>query len=114
MMRNCWRPVPNAQNFGPSLVACPRLLLQHIRNYPPYLEAFSSVCNFAMRHLVLTKDPLIFLKHAMYLNIMFENSACPSQETHLVSITHVYRVMLFKETVTLCCRNLTKHTKYTV
>ena len=32
---------PNSQAGGPPLVGCPRLLLQHIRSYPPYLEAVS-------------------------------------------------------------------------
>ena len=30
---------PNPQAGGPPLVGCPRLLIQYIRGYPPYLEA---------------------------------------------------------------------------
>jgi hypothetical protein len=30
---------PNPQAGGPPLVGCPRLLIQNIRSYPPYLEA---------------------------------------------------------------------------
>ena len=30
---------PNTQVGGPPLVGCPRLLIQNIRSYPPYLEA---------------------------------------------------------------------------
>jgi len=34
---------------NPPLVGCPRLLIQYIRSYPPYLEAVSSVCNLRMQ-----------------------------------------------------------------
>jgi hypothetical protein len=38
-----WREVvttsPNPQAGGPPLVGCPRLLVQYIRSYPPYVEA---------------------------------------------------------------------------
>ena len=30
---------PNPQAGGPSPVGCPRLFIQYIRSYPPYLEA---------------------------------------------------------------------------
>jgi hypothetical protein len=33
-------PMPNHQARGPPLVGCPRLLIQYIRSYPPYLEDF--------------------------------------------------------------------------
>jgi hypothetical protein len=33
-------PMPNSQAWGPPLVGCPRLLIQYIRSYPPYLEDF--------------------------------------------------------------------------
>jgi hypothetical protein len=36
----------------------PRLLIQYIRSYPPYLEAVSSVRNPRSRHAVVTVDPL--------------------------------------------------------
>jgi hypothetical protein len=38
-VRGCG-PTPNPQAGGPPLVGCPRLLIQHIRSYPPYLEDF--------------------------------------------------------------------------
>jgi hypothetical protein len=31
-------PSPNPQSGGPPTVGCPRLLIQYIRSYPPYLE----------------------------------------------------------------------------
>jgi hypothetical protein len=31
-------PPPNPQPGGPPTVGCPRLLIQYIRSYPPYLE----------------------------------------------------------------------------
>jgi hypothetical protein len=33
-------PSPNHQAGGPPLVSCPRLLMQYIRSYPPYLRPF--------------------------------------------------------------------------
>jgi hypothetical protein len=51
-------PPPNPQAGRPPLVGCPRLLIQYIRSYPPYLEAFSSNRNLRTRHAVVTRDPL--------------------------------------------------------
>jgi hypothetical protein len=31
---------PSTKTGGPPLVGCPRMLIQYIRSYPPYLEAF--------------------------------------------------------------------------
>jgi hypothetical protein len=38
-------PTPNPPAGGPPFVGCPRLLIQYIRNYPPYLEAVSAIHN---------------------------------------------------------------------
>jgi len=35
-------PSPNPQAGGPPLIGCPRLLVQFIRSYPPYLRPFLS------------------------------------------------------------------------
>jgi hypothetical protein len=51
-------PPPNPQAGGPPLVGCPRLLIQYIRSYPPYLEAFSSIRNLRTRHAVVTRNHL--------------------------------------------------------
>jgi hypothetical protein len=51
-------PPPNPQAGGPAPVGCPRLLIQYIRSYPPYLEAVSSIHNLKMCHAVVTGDPL--------------------------------------------------------
>jgi hypothetical protein len=45
------------QAGGPSLVGCPRLLIQYIRSYLPYLEAVSSIRNVKTRHAAVTRDP---------------------------------------------------------
>jgi hypothetical protein len=50
-------PTPNPQAGGPPLVGCPRLLIQYIRSYPPYLEAVSYIRNVRTRHAVVTRDP---------------------------------------------------------
>jgi hypothetical protein len=47
-----------SQAEGPPPVGCPRLLIQYICNYPPYLEAVSSIRNPRTRHAVVTVDPL--------------------------------------------------------
>jgi hypothetical protein len=49
-------PTPNPQAWGPPLVGSPRLLIQYIRNYLPYLEAVSSNRNLRTRHAVVTRD----------------------------------------------------------
>jgi hypothetical protein len=50
-------PMANPQAWGPPLVGCPRLLIQYIRSYPPYLEAAPSIGNLRTRHAVVTRDP---------------------------------------------------------
>jgi hypothetical protein len=50
-------PTPNPQDGGPPLVGCPRLLIQYIRSYPPYLEGVSSIHNLRTRHAVVTRNP---------------------------------------------------------
>jgi hypothetical protein len=49
--------MPNPQAGGPPLVGCPRLLIQYIRSYPPYLEGDPSIRNLRTRHAVVTRDP---------------------------------------------------------
>jgi hypothetical protein len=49
--------MPNLQAGGPPLVGCPRLLIQYICSYPPYLETVSSIHNHRTRHAVVTSDP---------------------------------------------------------
>jgi hypothetical protein len=46
-------PVPQAEE--PPLIVCLRLLIQYIRNYPPYLENFFSIRNPRTRHAVVTE-----------------------------------------------------------
>ena len=45
-------PSTNSQAREMPLIVSPRLLIQYIRRYPPYLEAFSSRCNIRTRHTV--------------------------------------------------------------
>jgi hypothetical protein len=65
-------PTPNPQAGGPPLVGCPRLFVQYIRSYPPYLEAVSSICNLRTHYAVVTRDPcnmvllVSFDKYQMY------------------------------------------------
>jgi hypothetical protein len=49
------RPTP--KTWGPHLVCCPRLLIQYIRHYPPYLEGIFSIRNLKTRHAVVTRNP---------------------------------------------------------
>jgi hypothetical protein len=51
-------PTPKPQVGGPLLVGCPRLLIQYIRSYPPYLEAFSSIRDLRLPHAIVKRDPL--------------------------------------------------------
>jgi hypothetical protein len=46
----------NPQARGPPLVGCPRLLIQYIRSYSPYLEAVSFIRNLRKRHAVVIMD----------------------------------------------------------
>jgi hypothetical protein len=45
----------NPQARRIALVGCPRLLIQYIRSYPPYLEVVSSIRTL---HAVVKSDPL--------------------------------------------------------
>jgi hypothetical protein len=54
---------------GPPTVGCPRLLVQYIRSYPPYLETVSSICNPRTRHAMVTVDPLNMVH--TYINIHY-------------------------------------------
>jgi hypothetical protein len=47
-------PTPKPQAKGPPFDSCPRLLVQYIRSYPPYLEAVSHIRNLRTRHAVVT------------------------------------------------------------
>jgi hypothetical protein len=49
--------MPNPQAGGLPFIGCPRLLIQCISSYPPYLEAVSSIRNLRSRHAVVTRDP---------------------------------------------------------
>jgi hypothetical protein len=48
---------PNPQAGCRPLVCSPRLLIQYIRSYPPYLEVVSSIRNLRTRHAMATRDP---------------------------------------------------------
>jgi hypothetical protein len=50
-------PTPNPQTGGPPPVGCPRLLIEYILSYPPYLEGVSSIHNLRTHHAVVTRDP---------------------------------------------------------
>jgi hypothetical protein len=50
-------PPPNPQAGGTPTVDRPRLLVQYIRSYPPYLDAVS-IHKPMTRHAVVTVDPL--------------------------------------------------------
>jgi hypothetical protein len=47
---------PNPHAGGPPLVGCPRLLIQYIRSFPPYLEGVS-IRSLRTRRAVVTKGP---------------------------------------------------------
>jgi hypothetical protein len=53
------RPPPNPQAGGQPPVSCPRLLIQYIRSYPPYLKAVSSIRNPRTSLAMVTGDPFI-------------------------------------------------------
>jgi hypothetical protein len=48
---------PN-QVRGPSFVGCPRLIIQDVCSYPPYMEAVSSILSLSTHNVVVTRDPL--------------------------------------------------------
>jgi hypothetical protein len=53
-----WVQIPNPRTGGSPRVGCPRLIIQYIRSYPPYLEAVSSTRYLRTSHAVVTGDPL--------------------------------------------------------
>jgi hypothetical protein len=50
-------PTPNLQAGEPLHVGSPRLSIQYIHSYPPYLEEVSSILNLRTCHAVVTRDP---------------------------------------------------------
>jgi hypothetical protein len=78
-------PPPNPQAGGPPPVVCPRLLIQYIRSYPPYLEAVSSIRNLRTRHAVVTRDPPNMGLFVVRLLIL-------SQCSKLASILYQYKM----------------------
>jgi hypothetical protein len=48
-------PTPNPQARGPPFVSSPRLFIQYIRSYPPYLMAVSSIRNLRTTNKVLNE-----------------------------------------------------------
>jgi hypothetical protein len=58
-------PTPNPEARGPAFVGCPRLFIQYIRSYHPYLEAFSSIRNLRTRHAAVTKEPPNMVIHTL-------------------------------------------------
>ena len=66
-----WRflnTTPKSQAVGPPIIGCPRLFIQYIRNYPPYLEAVppSATWGRAMPFITLRKK--IFVNWNEFLN----------------------------------------------
>jgi hypothetical protein len=60
--------MPNPQAGGLPLVGFPRLLIQYICSYPPYLEAVSSIRNLRTRNAVVTRDPPnMVIIYSMYI-----------------------------------------------
>jgi hypothetical protein len=60
-------PTLNLHAGGPPVVGCPRLLVQCIRSYSPFLEAFSSVRYLRMYHSVMTRGQLMLGLHYLVL-----------------------------------------------
>jgi hypothetical protein len=50
-------PTPHIHAGELPFVGCPRLLIQYIRNYRPYLEAVSCIRHLRTRHAMVTRDP---------------------------------------------------------
>jgi hypothetical protein len=50
-------PRPTPQTGGPPLVGCPRLRIQYIRSYPPYLEAVSSIRRLRLKSMETINIP---------------------------------------------------------
>jgi hypothetical protein len=64
------RPTSNPQYGGPPLVGCPRLHIQYIHSYSPYLEAVSFIRNRRARLAVVIRGPT-----NMGLYILFAHNA---------------------------------------
>jgi hypothetical protein len=70
-------PTPNLQAGGPPFVGCPRLLIQYIRSYRPYLEAISFIRSLRTRHPVVTRDPLNMELYALFALTFINSAFCP-------------------------------------
>jgi hypothetical protein len=76
-------PKPKPQAEGPPLVGCPRLFIQYIRSYAPYLEVVSFIRHLRTRHAVVTMDPINMEgAHNMLIKLSFtkNNEGCGWRE----------------------------------
>jgi hypothetical protein len=65
-------PPPNPQAGRLPPVGCPRLLIQYIRSYPPYLEAVSSIRNLRTRQAVVKGDTFnVEIRKHVYLKASY-------------------------------------------
>jgi hypothetical protein len=53
-------PFPHSQSQGLPLVGCPRLLIQYVCSYRPYLEAISSIHNLKTWYAIVTGSHIIW------------------------------------------------------
>ena len=74
--------MPNPHTGGPPLVSCLRLLIQYIRNYPPYWRTFlhlqpeDAPCNCDRDPLIMGTDSLLhYISHN-------ENTLCVCARAH--------------------------------
>jgi hypothetical protein len=75
LVRRCYPP-PNPQAGGPPPVSCSLLLIQYIRSFPLYVEAFS-IRNLRVRHVMVTRDRL-----KMALNYVSQRKMLQIQGEH--------------------------------
>jgi hypothetical protein len=59
-------PISVPQAGGPPLFDSPRLLIQYIRSYPPYLEAVSSIRSLRTRHVCKRKNKMYRTRSSVY------------------------------------------------
>jgi len=66
---------PNLQAGAPPLVGCPRLVIQYIRSYPPYLDAVPPSATWG-HAMPWWQDPLIAVVIFTFQNLMFFSLCC--------------------------------------
>jgi hypothetical protein len=95
-------PSPNPKAGGPPLVGSPRLFIQYIRSYLPYLKAVLSIRNLRTRHAVM-KGTQSQVSH--YLLFVFSCCVFLRRNTSVTPLSAQPKTQVTPRSAHFCCSN---------